>query len=101
MPSSTAAESTRRIRHDRLSHRLAAAETIGWVSEAGNLRPSHRSRVTPAVDEHALPGDVARLRRAQEGAHGAEFPGLAVATGGARPGARRPDLLERLPGHRD
>src|SRR5262245_65979128 len=51
-----------------------------WATERHGA-PSQRPRIGAPVDQEVLAGDVAGVRRAQEGAGGAELGGLADALG--------------------
>jgi shikimate dehydrogenase len=53
---------------------LGIGRRLSCESVAHRLRgPSKRSRIRPAVDQEILPGEIARLRAAQERARGAEL----------------------------
>src|SRR5262249_13983745 len=59
-------------------------------------RHSERSWIAPAIDQQVLPGDIARLRRAEIGEIRTELRRIAVAFGRTAGGSLSPDLIETL-----
>src|SRR5690349_24538991 len=70
------------------------ASHLVLTSESIRTSPSKNARKGAAVDQQALPRDIARLRRTEEGAGGAELGRIAEAAGGDPLLARRAHVVD-------